>query len=131
VSEGKHHLPSINNIHQVLDSASSKARQPGFLSRRSSSQDLLDEFNELVKQKYKLPELEEFMQMDYKERNQQLYELLKHFRICVIPSSKIESFDHLPHFQIIETSLRDIKRMPGKGRKKDGNNSQSVKAQTE
>ena len=51
-----------------------------------------------------------------------LYDALKNYKICVVPSQKIESFDKLPHFMIIETSLRDIKKMPKKGRRgsKDG-----------
>lgn len=55
--------------------------------------------------------VEELLKLNYKERNKQLYDILRHYKVCVVPSSRIESFDHLPHFMIIETSLRDIKRM--------------------
>lgn len=100
------------------------------MSKKSSSQDLFDEFNELVKTKYQLPDKEEFLKLDYKERNKRLYDVLKHYRICVVPGQKVESYDHLPHFMIIETSLRDIKRMP-KGRRGKDEKGGSVKAQTE
>lgn len=85
--------------------------------------ELVDQFNHLIKSQYHIPEVEDLEKMNFRERNQQLYDVLKHYRICVVPSQKIESFDHLPHFQIIESSLRDIKRMPNdKGRKGDGKN---------
>lgn len=71
---------------------------------------MTDEFNDLVRQKYQLGTVDELLKLSYKERNKQLYDILRHYKVCVVPSSKIESFDHLPQFTIIETSLRDIKR---------------------
>lgn len=52
--------------------------------------------------------------MNYKDRNTQLYDILKNYKICVVPNAKIEAHDHLPHFMIIETSLRDMKRLTGR-----------------
>lgn len=60
------------------------------------------------------------MQLSYKERNKMFYEVLKHYKICVIPSSKVESYDRLPHFQIIESNLNLIRRLPGKLNKRTG-----------
>ena len=52
---------------------SSQSRQKtgaGFLSRKSSSTELLtDEFNELVRKKYNLAAADEINKLDYKERN--------------------------------------------------------------
>jgi hypothetical protein len=53
--------------------------------------------------------MESYLNMDYRERNNMFYEVIKHFKICVVPSQKIESFDHLPHFMIIEDNLKLIK----------------------
>jgi hypothetical protein len=44
------------------------------------------------------------------------YEVIKNFKICVVPSQKVESLDQLPHFMIIENNLKLIKQMPGKKR---------------
>lgn len=73
--------------------------------------DLSEEFNEIVRKKYKLLDQKQYMELDYKERNKQLYDVLTHYKICVVPSEKIESFDKLPHFMIIESNLRDLKKM--------------------
>ncbi len=71
----------------------------------------------MVKEKYRLPDLSTVEKMNYKDRNTQLYDLLKNYKICVVPNAKIEAHDHLPHFMIIETSLKDMKRIPGGGRR--------------
>lgn len=63
-----------------------------------------DDFDELIRKKYNIDN-QAFMTMDYKERNQKLYEMLKRYQICVIP--EVEHYDNLPHFTIIETSLKD------------------------
>ena len=67
--------------------------------------------------KYNIPDMESYLNMDYRERNNMFYEVIKHFKICVVPSQKNESFDHLPHFMIIEDNLKLIKQMPGQKRK--------------
>lgn len=94
----------------TMPQGKSGSSRKNLLSRRSSSAELAEEFTEYVRKKYNLPSMDEFMQLNYKERNKQLYDVLKNYKICVVPSAKIESFDKLPHFMIIETSLRDIKR---------------------
>lgn len=85
---------------------------------------MLDEFTELVRRKYHLLSDEEYMELGYKEKNKMLYDVLKHYKICVVPSQRIESYDRMPHFMIIETNLRDIKRMPvqRKGRRSSKEN---------
>lgn len=65
-------------------------------------------------------EAEDLEKMNYKERNMLMYDMLKYYRICVIPSNKIESLDKLPHFFIIETSLKDIKRQASKKKRARG-----------
>lgn len=64
-----------------------------------------EEFEELVRRKYKLDEDKELCEMDYRERNKRLYDMLKRYQICVIPD--VENLDTLPTFSIIETSLKD------------------------
>lgn len=55
--------------------------------------------------------------MDHRQRNKLFYEVIKHHKICVIPSNNIESFDKMPRFQIIENNLNVLKRVPGKHRR--------------
>jgi hypothetical protein len=50
------------------------------------STELTEEFNELVRRKYNIPDLDHYQNMDYKERNNMFYEVIKHFKICVVPS---------------------------------------------
>eukprot|EP00347_Sterkiella_histriomuscorum_P015097 403358332 len=38
-------------------------------------------------------------------RNQQIYDLLKDQNICVLPDQKIETWDQMPRFEIMETSF--------------------------
>ena len=45
------------------------------------------------------------MNMDYKQRNRKLYDMIKQYQICVIPD--VENYDKLPNFTIIETCLKD------------------------
>ena len=94
-------------MERVTGSQHSDNRHQG--SKRSMSSDLTEEFNEQVRRKYNIPDMESYLNMDYRERNNMFYEVIKHFKICVVPSQKIESFDHLPHFMIIEDNLKLIK----------------------
>lgn len=43
-----------------------------------------EDFDELIKRKYNINH-EQLMSMDYKQRNQKLYDMLKMYQICVIP----------------------------------------------
>ena len=70
---------------------------------------MTEEFNEQVRKKYNIPDTDTYCNMNYKERNQMFYEVIKHFKICVVPSQKVESYDHMPHFMIIEDNLKVIK----------------------
>ena len=76
-----------------------------------------DEFTDSVRKKYNVPEIENYKHLDYKQRNRIFYEILKNHKVCVIPSPKIESYDRMPHFAIIESNLSVIKRG---GRSKKG-----------
>lgn len=90
------------------------------------SNELFEEFSEDVRRKYNVPDPEGFMKLDYRERNKMFYEVIKHHKICVIPSNTLESFDKMPRFQIIENNLNDLKRVPGKN-----NRSRSTENQAE
>ena len=35
--------------------------------------------------------------------------MLKQYQICVVPDVKIQNYDRLPHFSIIETTLKDMR----------------------
>ena len=78
------------------------------------SNELFEEFSEDVRQKYNVPDIESYMSLNHKERNKMIYEVIKHHKICVIPSNTVESLDKMPRFQIIENNLNLQRRLPGK-----------------
>jgi hypothetical protein len=69
--------------------------------------------------------------MDYKDRNNIFYDVIRHFKICVVPSNKVESYDKLPHFMIIENNLKLIKQLPGKKRRNQSKADDEKLKQTE
>ena len=62
------------------------------------SNELFEEFSEDVRQKYNVPDTESYMKLNHKERNKMFYEVIKHHKICVIPSNTVESLDKMPRF---------------------------------
>lgn len=60
--------------------------------------------------------------MTQKERNQQLYDMLSKYQIFVLPDPKIETFDPLPQFSMIDTSIKD--------KNKDDSNNKKSKTKT-
>jgi hypothetical protein len=85
------------------------------------SNELFEEFSEDVRQKYNVPDIESYMSLNHKERNKMFYEVIKHHKICVIPSNTVESLDKMPRFQIIENNLNLQRRLPGKNRSRSMN----------
>ena len=59
---------------------------------------MFEEFTEDVRRKYNVPDAESYQKLDHRERNKMFYEVIKHHKICVIPSSNLESFDKMPRF---------------------------------
>ena len=45
--------------------------------------------------------------IEYHQRNKELYKILKRIGVCVIPDPRIKTADHLPYFAIIQDDIRD------------------------
>jgi hypothetical protein len=62
------------------------------------SKELFDDFTDDVRKKYNVPDTDSYMKLDHKDRNKMFYEVIKHHKICVIPSNNVESLDKMPRF---------------------------------
>lgn len=47
----------------------------------------------------------------YKQRNKDLYKILRRIGVCVIPDPRIKTADHLPYFSIIQEDIREKDRV--------------------
>ena len=45
--------------------------------------------------------------IEYNQRNKELYKVLKRIGVCVIPDPRIKTADHLPYFAIIQDDIRE------------------------
>lgn len=72
----------------------------------------------MVRKKYNVMGTDTFMELGHKERNKMFYDIVSQYKVCVVPHEKMQSFDKLPHFAIIEANLADIKKLSK--RKKNG-----------
>ena len=45
--------------------------------------------------------------IEYHQRNKELYKILRKIGICVIPDPRIKTADHLPYFAIIQDDIRE------------------------
>ena len=48
---------------------------------------------------------DEFKNIKYQKRNEEIYKLLKNIKIWVIPDPRIKPLDNLPHFNFIYDDL--------------------------
>ena len=45
--------------------------------------------------------------VQYHQRNKELYKILRKIGVCVIPDPRIRAADYLPYFSIIQDDIRD------------------------
>lgn len=67
--------------------------------------------------------------IEYHQRNKELYKILRKIGVCVIPDPRIKTADHLPYFSIIQDDIREKNQNSKRGER--GNRSEKKKRKSE
>jgi len=69
--------------------------------------------------------------IEYHQRNKELYKILKKIGVCVIPDPRIKTADHLPYFSIIQDDIREVATEDKRQNTRRGNKNSNKKRKTE